>query len=141
MLLFWFDNTLLDEKLSKNILVYDISYTAFTGVKLLHIKLIKVDRFIKVYDGTRYLILFGTEKYDVIYIRIRYLISEKSAITYVYSYNGAIFKIDSFDSLPLERTLTLDTVVILIKSVFNKNKNDYYYNIFLEKSFYQLAEK
>ena len=105
-------------------MIYGISYKTFTGVKLLHIRLVKVDRFIKVYDGTRYLILFGPEKYDVIYIRIRYLIlSQKSAITYVYSCNDEIIKIDSYVSLSLERTLILDNVITLIKSVFNKNQN------------------
>ena len=30
---------------------------------------------------------------------------------------------------------------ILIKSVFNKNKNNYHYNIFSEKGLYELAKK
>ena len=34
-------------------------------------------------DGTRYLILFGTEKYDSIYNRTRYLTGIKNGITYV----------------------------------------------------------
>ena len=36
---------------------------------------IKVDGFFKVYDGTRFLVLFGSEKYDAIYNRIKYLIN------------------------------------------------------------------
>ena len=36
--------------------------------------------FIRIYDGTRYLTLFGSEKYDAIYRRIRYLTSLKSSI-------------------------------------------------------------
>ena len=36
------------------------------------------------------------------------------------------------DSLPLEKTLTSHNVIILIKSVFNKDENNYCYNIFLE---------
>ena len=43
--------------------------------------------------------------------------------------------------MPLEKTLTLRNVLILINSVFNKGQNHYYYNIFSEKSSYQLAEK
>ena len=39
--------------------------------------------------------------------------------------------------MPLEKILTLH-VVILIRSIFNKNQNDYYYSIFLEKCLYQL---
>ena len=56
--------------------------------------------FIRDYDGTRYLVLFGPEKYDSIYNRIRYLISHKSGITYVF------FKVDSYDSLTLEKIST-----------------------------------
>ena len=33
--------------------------------------------------------------------------------------------------------LTFHNVIILIKSVVSKNKNDYYYNIFLEKGLYK----
>ena len=40
-------------------------------------------------------------------------------------------KVISYDSLPLEKTLTLHDVTIL-KSVFNKDKTNYYYNTFLE---------
>ena len=49
----------------------------------------------------RYLALFLPEKYDAIYNRIRYLKSQKSAITYVFTHNCARTKIDSYDSLPL----------------------------------------
>ena len=55
---------------------------------------------------------------------------------YVFSHNYARIKTDSYDSLSLEKTLTLHNVIILIKSVFNKNQNHYYYNIFLEKCLY-----
>ena len=50
-----------------------------------------------------------------------------------------IMQVDSYDSLPLEKTLTFH-VIIFIKSVFNKDKNNYYYNIFLEKGLYQLPK-
>ena len=40
------------------------------------------------------------------------------------------------------RNLTLhNDFTILIKSVFNKNKNNYHYNIFWEKGLYELAKK
>ena len=44
-----------------------------------------------------------------------------------------IAKIDSDDDLPLEKTLTMHNDVMVIKSVFNKNRNQYYYKMFLEK--------
>ena len=64
--------------------------------------------FIRVCDSFRYLVvLFGPEQYDVIYNRIRYLISQKSGISYVVSHNYARIKTDTNDSLPVEKTLAL----------------------------------
>ena len=62
---------------------------------------------------------------------------KESGITYVISHNYVEIKIDSYDSLPLQKTLTLHNVIILIQSVFNKDKNNYYYNIFLDKCSYK----
>ena len=99
------------------------------------IKFDKIDGFIKIYDPTGYLLLFGNEKYDAIYDEIRYLTSEKrNGITYSISHNFARIKIDSYNSLPIEKTLIFYNVMILIKSVVNKSKNNYYYNMLLEKS-------
>ena len=50
-------------------------------------------------------------------------------------HNFAKNKVDSYESLPLGKTMTFHNVLTLIKSVFNKDKNYYYYNIFLEKTF------
>ena len=73
---FNFYNILLDEKKPyRNILIYDISNKILIGAKPLLIRFDKVDAFIRVYDGTRYLVLFGLGKHDVIYNKIRYLIS------------------------------------------------------------------
>ena len=83
----------------------------------MRIRFDKIDGFIRVYDGTKYLVLFGPEKYDAIYNRIRYLISQRSGITYVVSHNYVILKVDLYDSLPPEKILTLHNVIILVKSV------------------------
>ena len=108
------DNILIDEKSYKNILVYDISYKILIAAKFLRIRFDIVDVFIRVHDGTRYLVLFESEKYDSIYTRIRYLIGVKSAITYVISHNYAKIKVDSYKSLPLEKTLTFHNIIMLI---------------------------
>ena len=63
----------------------------------------KLDGFIRVYDGPRYLTLFASEKHDAIYNRIRYLISLKSSIKYIFFHYFAKIKIDSYDSLPIEK--------------------------------------
>ena len=43
---------------------YNISYKTLIGAKQMRVRFDKVDRFIRVYNGTRYLVLFGAEKCD-----------------------------------------------------------------------------
>ena len=62
-------------------------------------------------------------------------------MSYVVSHNYGKIKIDSDNDLPLDETLTLHDVAILLRSVFNKNQNEYYYNVFLENFLNQLAKK
>ena len=76
---------------------YNISYKTLTGPKPLCIRFDKIVCFIRVYNGTRYLVLFGPE-FDTIGSRIRYLTSQKSSIAYVVSHNYARIKVDSYDS-------------------------------------------
>ena len=109
--------------------------------KSLLIRFNKIDEFIKVYDGTRYLVLFGSEKCDSIYNRIRYIISIKRGITYTTSHNYAKIKVDSYNSLSLEKRITICNVITLIESIYNNDKNNYYYNIFLENASYELPKK
>ena len=109
-------------------MINDISYK--TSWKSLRIRFDKIDEIIRIYDGTRYLTLFSTRKNGAIYDRIRYLISLKSSITYIFSHYFTKFKVDSYDSLPY-------TLHDLIISTIRYN----YYKAFLEKCSYQLAEK
>ena len=95
----------------------------------MRIRFDQIDGFIRISDGTRYLTLFGSEKHEAIYNRIRYFLSLKSGITYIFSH----YLVDSYDSLSIEKMLTLHNVIIHIKSVLTKDKNHYYYKIFLEK--------
>ena len=64
---FDFDNILIDEISHENILTDNISYKTLLGPKPLRVRFDKIDRFIRIYYGTRYLVLFGPEKYDTIY--------------------------------------------------------------------------
>ena len=96
----------------------------------------KIDGFIKIYDGTRYLLLSESQKNDSIYNR-----SVKSGITFIIFHNYAKIKVDSYDSLPLEKKNAFYNVLIFIKSVSNKDKTKYYYNLFLEKASHELPKK
>ena len=118
-----------------------ILYETLSEVQAFRIRIDKIDGFIRTYDGIRYLVLLGPEKYNVIYNIIKYLMSLKSTITQIFFHYFAKIKVHSYDSLSLEERLILHNVKIIIKSVLNKDKNHYYYNIFLEKCSYQLAKK
>ena len=130
------DNIFINEKLYKNIL---ISYKTLIYPKPLRIRFFKIYKSIRIFDGTRYLALFGCEKYHDIYNKIRYLVSLKSGITYIFSNYFAKIKVDSYDYLSIEKRLTSYNVIIHNKSVLKKDKNHYYFKIFLEKCSYQLA--
>ena len=53
------------------------------GAKHLHTRFAKVNGFIRIYDGTKYLVLFSPEKYYAIFNRVSYLMRVKSGITYI----------------------------------------------------------
>ena len=119
---------------------FDIDKTLI-GAKPFRIRSHKIEGFIRIYDGTRHLTLLGSEKYDAIYNRIRYLIGLKGSITYAFFHDYAKIKVDCYYSLLIEKRFSLYNGIILIKSVFNEDKNRYYYYIFSEKCFHQLAKK
>ena len=56
------DDIFIDEKLDENILVYSMLYKYINWLKPFRIRFDEIDEFIRVYDGTRYLALFGSEK-------------------------------------------------------------------------------
>ena len=131
---FNFKNILLDKKLYENILVYNISYKTTTDPKPSRIRFDKINGFIISVDGKiKQLILFDHGLFNKICDKIKYLISKKSGITNSINHNFEKIRIDSNNSLPVKKTLAFHNVIILIKSVVNKNKSKYYYNIFLEK--------
>ena len=102
----------------------------------MRIRFDNIDGYIRVLNGEiKDLVLFDNELLDKICDMIKYLISEKRGITDSINHNFGEIRIDSYNSLPIEKILTFYNVIILIKSVVNKNKNEYYYNMFLEKRF------
>ena len=69
--------------------------------------------------------------------KIRHLIMLKSSTSNVYSHEYTKIKIYSDDDLPSEKPLDTHNVVILNKSIFNKNHNHFYYQTFLKKCWYK----
>ena len=56
------DNILIDCKSYENILINDISVQTLIDLQLLGIRFDKIDGFIRIYNGNRYLTLIGSEK-------------------------------------------------------------------------------
>ena len=106
------DNILLDKKSYENILVDKILYKKFMDTKPLRIKFNKVEGLIKIYNEIRYLELFNlygaitariNSRYNAIFDKINYLISKKSGITESINHNFARIRIDSCNSLLIEK--------------------------------------
>ena len=92
------------------------------SAKPLRIRFDKINGFIKIYDRIRYLgylVLFGHMWYDEMCNRIRYNLKKRLQIVLIL--------------LPTEKLLNFHNIIILNKSVVNKNENNYYFNTFLEK--------
>ena len=114
------DNTLIDEKSFENILVLYISYKTLIAAKPLCVRFNKKDGFIRVYNVTRYLVLFGGEKNIDFYNRRGYPTGVNSYFIYFISHKYVKIKVNSYNLLSLKKALTFH-VIILIKSVFNKS--------------------
>ena len=76
-----------------------ISYKSLIDFKPLRIRFDEIDEFIRIYDETKNLFLFGNEKYDSIYNSIRYHWHYIITI----SHNYAAINVDSYDSLNSEK--------------------------------------
>ena len=106
--------------------------------KPLSIRFDKIDRTAKIYNGIRYLKLSNSynkvyhKTYNATFDKINYLIKEKFDITDSINHNFARIRIGSYNCLPIEKVLTFHNIILLIKSVLNENKNNYYYNVFPE---------
>ena len=120
---------------SKHVKIYSVNH--------LYLIFNKVNGYFEEINGNKYLMLLrineSKEKikiYGELWSKVN-LKSKKSGIKDSINHKFPIIRIDSYDSLPIEKILTFHNVIILIKSAVNKYKNNYYYNIFLEKGSYK----
>lgn len=87
---------------------------------------------LKKYDRTNNLAFFlSDEKQERMLETIRYLIILKTIFQMFILIN--IWKLKLIQTMKLKKTLNMHNVLILIKSISNKNYNHYYYQVFLEK--------
>ena len=79
-------------------------YKTSTGPKPLRIKFDKIDGFIVILDGKiKHLWLIDYGLFNKIFDKIKYLITEKSGIKNSINHNFGKIRIDSHNSLPIEK--------------------------------------
>ena len=122
-----FSNNLLDKKLYKNISVSNILYKIPTGPTPLRIRFDKINRVIISLDGKiEHLISFDYGSFNKICDKIKYLMIKKVVLQIVLI--TVLGRSELIHIIPylLKKMFNFHNVLILIKSVLNKNKNKYY---------------
>ena len=101
----------------------------------------KVNGYFEVINGTKYLTLVPTneskEKIKTYEEKMRPLISSiaKNSDDYDEEYMKKKFDLD--DNLPLNKTIEIPIVTIVVKAVFHEN-NKYYLQVFLDEFMYKI---
>ena len=137
------DNTQIDEKQYKNILICYIGYVTIKkdlksySVDSLYLIFSDVNGYFEEINENKYLMLVPTyennekiKKYEELWIKIRDLIRSitKNLDDFDEKYMKIKFDLDS--NLPLNKTIETPVVTIVVRAVFHEN-NKYYPQVFL----------
>ena len=123
----------------------DSDYVKIIIVNPLYLTIDKVDGYIEASNGSKYLILASTDKnkevlkkYTELWDGIKYqmkTINGGEAGEYKKEYMK--IKFESNDNLPLNKTLKLYNLTLIVRSIFQEN-NKYYRQVFLDVCLYEL---
>ena len=127
------NNIKIDEKLYKNILIYyigyvtvkDSKYVKINSVNSLCLIFIKVNGFFEEVNENKYLSLFPTNdskekvnKYDKLWSKNRDLIRSINKTSNDYDEKYMKIKFNSDDELPLNKTIKISSMIIVVTAVF-----------------------
>ena len=115
----------------------------------LRIRFDEIEGFIKIDDGIRYLILFGHWRYDELCDKIKYLIEcgftlkrvRDMTRTYSINHNFARIRIDSYNSLSIEKTLNFYNGIIQLHQLLLRMKIAVTIICFYKKGLYKHKSK
>ena len=150
--IFDLNNIKIGEKSYKSILNYDIGYLRIIDWKYIKIKSVnplylicnKLNEYFEEIIGNKCLTLVPTngnkekiEKYKEFWSKVRDLIRliTKNSGDYDEKYMKIKFNLD--DELPLNETIDIFNLTILVRAVFHENEK-YYPRVFLEECLYKL---
>ena len=95
-------------------------------------------------NGNKYLTLVPTnenkekiKKHEELWSKIRYLIRSITKNSDDYDEKYMKIKFNSDDELPLNKTIEIPTMAIVVRAVFHEN-NKYYPQVFLDECLYKL---
>ena len=142
----------IDKNSYKNIDIYyigyitmkDFDYVKVNSVNSLHLIMNKVDGYFEEINGNKYLTLVFIDKNKQLlikYIKLRDGI--KNSIEKINNKSGEYgkdfmkIKFNSDDSLPLNKTLKLHNMTIIVRSV-SEEDDEYYPQVFSDKCLYEL---
>ena len=142
----------MDKKLHKNIDIYYIGYITvkdsdnvkINGLNLLYLIISEVDGYIIEKNGSKYLVFYSANennevlnKYNVFWDGIKNEIENiKSGKTSKYDKDFMKIKFHSDDNLPLNTTLKLHNMTIVIRSVFEEH-GKFYQQVCLHECLYE----
>ena len=143
-------NMKIDEKSYKNILIYYIGYVTIKEyIKIYNVNpLYLIFRYVNGYfeeiNGNKCLTLVPTNeskeknlKFEEFWIKIRDLIRSISKNSDAYDEKYMKIKFKSDDKLPLNKTVEIPTMTIVVRTIFLEN-NKYYTQVFLDELIYKL---
>ena len=144
----------IDKKSFKDILIYYIRYVTIRDLKYLKINSVNplylivfnnviTDGYFEEINKSKYLTLVPTnetkekiKKYEELWSKIRYLIRSRTKNSEDYDENYMKIKFNSDDELPLNKTIEIPVMIIVVRASFHENKK-YYPQVFLEECLYK----
>ena len=130
----------IDWKSYKNILIYyigyvtikDLKYLKIHSVNLLYLIFSKVYGYFEKINKSKYLTLVHTnvskekiKKYEDLWIIIRDLIRSITKNSDDYDEKHMKIKFNSDDELPLNKTIEIPSIIIIVRAIFHENNKHY----------------
>ena len=119
-------------------------YVKIYNINLLYLILRYVNRYFDEINGNKYLTLVATneskektKKFEDQWIKITDLIRSITKIYDAYDEKYMKIKFNSDNELPLNKTVEITTITIVVRAIFLEN-NKYYPQIFLDQYLYKI---
>ena len=126
--------------------IRDLKYLKINSVNPLYLIVFNnviTDGYFKEINKGKYLTLVPTnetkekiKKYEELWSKIRYLIRSRTKNSEDFDENYMKIKFNSDDELPLNKTIEIPIMIIVVRDSFHENKK-YYSQVFLDECLYK----